>query len=151
MMAMEVSKCSITPTTANRFSRLSIAICNAALLRGSPHSSLGGGCQRRFSQQCLFDVCHKKGDELGSNLVTHSLTLTRKSRSAEDLARRIQPDIQDRSLLHTCSLALQSFQSYGFRLASLFWDLSRLFVNHSLGGFSVLLLHRRALLLQQIS
>ena len=38
-----------------------------------------------------------------------------------------------------------------FRLALLFQDLSRLFKNHSGGGFRVRLLHRRALLLKQVS
>ena len=40
IIEMEVSNSSITPTTANCFSRLNIANCNAALLRGSPHSML---------------------------------------------------------------------------------------------------------------
>ena len=38
--AIEVSNSSITPTTANRFSRLNIASCSALLLVGSPHSML---------------------------------------------------------------------------------------------------------------
>ena len=38
--AIEVSNSSITPTTANRFSRLNIASCSAVLLFGSPHSML---------------------------------------------------------------------------------------------------------------
>ena len=51
--AMDVLKCSITPTTANRFSRLNIASCRADLLLGSPHSMLED--QRRFSKE-LNDV-----------------------------------------------------------------------------------------------
>ena len=158
---MDVLKCSITPTTANRFSRLNIASCRADLLLGSPHSMLED--QRRFSKELndvdlivyyvyhvwiSLDVAALFEFHL-STLCSPFLTSIHKSKSVADLVHQSQPNIRDHFPPHTCQVSIQS-NFHISQLSVFFQNLSKLFKNHSRGGLRARLLHRRALLSKSI-